>query len=301
MGRKILKWFGIVLGGLLGLAILAAVILWAIGTSKVNRTYDVRPEPIELPTDEASLQRGEFLVDNCRGCHGENLGGEVFVEEPGLLTLYSANLTTGEGGAARQDVGQLVLAIRHGIDSDGTGLLVMPSEILNHLSREDLGAIIAYLQTVAPIDHVVPEPRLQFLGRVVIAAGVIPGEVIPAAVIDHERPYTEMPKIGVNAEYGGYMAHLYGCITCHGEDLSGGPIPFDQEVVAANLTPAGELTSWSEEDFVQTLLTGVTPSGRELNSEYMPVLEEDLDVVTDDHLRDLRAIWTFLQSLPSDG
>lgn len=299
MAKRMLKWVGILLGSLIGLALVVAVVLWAVGTAKLNQTYDVEGQAVQIPTDTSSLKRGEFLVESCRGCHGENLGGEVFIEEPGLLTLYSANLTTGEGGAASQEVKDLVLAIRHGVDADGTGLLVMPADIFNNLSREDLGAIIAYLRSEEPVDNRVPEPRIMFMGRVLIGAGLVPSGIFPSQHIDHELSFVVMPEIGVNPEYGGYMADFYGCTFCHGEDLSGGPIPFDpQEVISANLTPEGELSFWSEEDFVQSLLTGVTPSGRELNPDYMPRFEEELEVVTEGHLRDLKAIWLYLQSLP---
>ena len=38
---KILKWVGITLGGLIGVIIIAAVVLYFIGSSKVNKTYNV--------------------------------------------------------------------------------------------------------------------------------------------------------------------------------------------------------------------------------------------------------------------
>ena len=42
--KKALKWIGIVLGGLVGLLVLAAVVLYAIGSSRLNKTYDIQPE-----------------------------------------------------------------------------------------------------------------------------------------------------------------------------------------------------------------------------------------------------------------
>ena len=43
IARKILKWAGIVLGGLIGVILIALVVLYFIGSSKVNKTYDVDP------------------------------------------------------------------------------------------------------------------------------------------------------------------------------------------------------------------------------------------------------------------
>jgi hypothetical protein len=64
MIRKILKWIGIVLGGLVGLLVLAFVVLYIIGTVKWNKLhgkYDVPPETINIPTDQVSIARGEHI------------------------------------------------------------------------------------------------------------------------------------------------------------------------------------------------------------------------------------------------
>ncbi len=38
---------------------------------------------------------------------------------------------------------------------------------------------------------------------------------------------------------------------------------------AVKLTPGGELAFWSEEEFIATLRTGVTPSGHQLSETIM--------------------------------
>ena len=65
MIRKISKWIGIMFGSLLGLLVLAFVILYVLGTVKWNRlhgTYDVPIEKIYVPTDQASIARGEHIA-----------------------------------------------------------------------------------------------------------------------------------------------------------------------------------------------------------------------------------------------
>ncbi len=65
MIRKILKWIGIVLGSLVGLLALAFLILYTIGTVKWNKLhgkYDVPVETICIPTDQASIARGEHIA-----------------------------------------------------------------------------------------------------------------------------------------------------------------------------------------------------------------------------------------------
>src|SRR4030095_11618017 len=102
MIRKILKWIGIVLGSLIGLLVLAFAVLYVIGTvqwNKLHGEYDVPVESIAIPTDQASIARGEHVVTIhlCRYCHTETLGGQS-VSAPTLFTLTFPNLTTGAGG-----------------------------------------------------------------------------------------------------------------------------------------------------------------------------------------------------------
>ena len=77
--RKVLKWAGIGIGGIIGLVVVVAGVMYAIGTSKVNRTYVVQTAQLTLPTDSAGLARGAHLVRTmgCVDCHGSNLGGQV--------------------------------------------------------------------------------------------------------------------------------------------------------------------------------------------------------------------------------
>lgn len=55
---------------------------------------------------------------------------------------------------------------------------------------------------------------------------------------------------------------------------------------APNITIYGDPETWSDEQFVNTLRTGVTPYGRELNSEYMPW--KYFGRMTDDELAAIR-------------
>ncbi len=103
MIRKILKWIGIVLGSLVGLLVLAFVVLYVIGTVQWNRIrgmqHDVPVERITIPTDQASITRGEHIaaIRMCGFCHTKTLSGQ-FDTVPGLITLSFPNLTAGAGG-----------------------------------------------------------------------------------------------------------------------------------------------------------------------------------------------------------
>lgn len=299
--RRLLKWIGILLGGLVGVVLVAAIVLYALGSARLNKSHDIQVETIAIPSDEAAIARGQHLVDAvtfCKACHGEDLGGDIFEDEPGMATISAANLTAGRGGVgATYSDADYVRSFRHGVSPDGRGLLFMHSDIYHNLSKQDLGAIIAYLKSAPPVDNEVPETRVAPLGRILVALGVFDTEalpLVPAEVIDHTAPFAEMPAQGATAEYGGYLMSITLCRMGHGPDLAGGPALEPGMPPGPNLTPGGELGGWSEADFIQTMRTGVSPHGHEIDPEFMP-----WDVYTKMTDEELQSLWMYLQALPS--
>jgi mono/diheme cytochrome c family protein len=298
MVRKILKWIGIVLGGLIGLLVVAFIALYLIGSIKWKRLhgqYEVPVETVAVPTDAASIARGEHVVTIhlCKECHMPTLSGQV-VGAPALFTFGIPNLTSGTGGVGGTNTdADWVRAIRHGVGHDGRGLALMPSYIFYYLSDEDLGAVIAYLKSLPPVDDQVPPTDLGPVGRVMLALGQLPPEMADPAVIriDHSAPRPASPKPGATKEYGEYLTHI--CKACHGERLNGQIIRQEGEYLAPNLTPGGELATWSEEEFKTALRTGVTPTGHKL-LEVMPW--KYVGQMTDE---EMGAVWLYLQSLPA--
>lgn len=290
---KILKWIAIVVGGLVGLLVVAFVVLLLIGRAQANKSYDVPVETITIPTDAAAIERGEHVaaIHFCQSCHTDNLGGEVSFTIPGLLTIPTPNLTAGVGGVGSFYTDEDWLrAIRHGVGHDGRALWVMPAENFSHLSDQDVGELIAYLKSVPPVDNQLPERRIEAMGQVMVALGMVP----PIAVdqIDHTAARPVAPASGVTAAYGEYLART-ACTECHGSNLNGVPFgPPGDQIPTPNLTPGGELAAWSEAEFIATLRTGVTPTGRQLGED-MPW--QYFGQMTDD---ELKALWLFLQSLP---
>lgn len=289
--RKLFKWIGITLGGLLGLLVLTAIVLYFIGGAKLSKKYDVPVETISIPSDPAALQRGEHLavIFLCTRCHSEDLSGQVYFEAPGLLSIPTPNLTSGEGGVGSfYTDNDWVRALRHGIGHDGRALFFM-LKANHYLSDEDLGALIAYLKTLPPVDNSLPERRIEPLANLMMGAGLFPP--LAADQIDHVNPVPAQPETAVTVSYGEYLSLT--CTECHGENLNGAPFgPPGEEIFTPNLTPGGELASWSEQEFFTTMRTGITPARRQLNEE-MPW--KYYGQMTDE---ELRAIWLYLQSLP---
>lgn len=291
--RLITRWIRLLFGGLIALVILAALGIYIYTNSRINHTYEFELQPIAIPTDEAALAQGEHIaiIRGCTGCHDISLQGKVVIDGPPGL-IVSSNLTGGEGGiSADYSDEEWVRAIRHGIGRNNKPLIFMPSHEFYFLSDEDLGALIAYLKSVPPVDHVLPESTARPLGRLLYMAGQF--DLLPAEKIDHTAPRPVAPNVAVTIEYGANLA--LGCIGCHGDTLSGGTIPgvSSEWPEAANLTPAGPLADWSEDDFITTLRTGVNPINHEINPEYMPW--QTIGQMSDD---ELKALWLYLQSLP---
>lgn len=298
MMNKVLMRILIVLGVLVGLIVVAGVVLNILVGAQLNKTYAVPEVAITVPDDEISITRGQHLAEalvGCTDCHGEDLGGGAVFDDPAIALIYAPNLTSGRGGIGDQlDKEELVRALRYGVDHDGRSLLVMPSEAIYNLSDEDLGALIAYVQTVPPVDRESPETSTTFLGRILIGLGVF-GELRSAELIDFEalRPPAPAPGV-VNVDSGKYLVAISGCAICHGENLGGGQSTDPAAPPSPNLTPGGELAGWSQEDFITTIRTGKTPAGDELDAKFMPW--KSFAKATDD---ELSAIWVFLQSLPA--
>jgi mono/diheme cytochrome c family protein len=274
--------------------VLAAVVLVIIGGAKANKTYDIPVESVAIPTGSEAIQRGEHIATvSCKRCHLDSLAGEVYFAAPGMLTIPTPNLTSGKGGVGGVYTAEdFVRAIRHGVARDQRGLMIMPANSFYYMSDEDLGALIAYLRSVPPVDNQLAERKIEPLGLILFGAGMIPAPV--ASTIDHTGPRPVAPQPGVTAEYGQYLAHRSFCTECHGPTLNGAPFgPPGQEVATPNLTRGGELIGWSEADFINTLRTGVTPGGHKLSDD-MPW--KYLGKMTDD---ELKALWMYLQSLPA--
>lgn len=291
---KILKWIGIVLGGLVLLIALAAGGMIASTTSRFSKTYDITPAPLTVAIADGDLAVGEHWAEmHCRECHGEDLGGGPFFEDPSIGYYDAPNLTSGKGGiGATYTDEDWVRAIRHGIKPNGTSVFIMPSENFYYLNDADLAGIIAYVKSVPPVDREIREPSLKPFAKILYALGAF-GDLLYAEVIEHDvRP--SAPAVGVSVEYGEYLVNSHGCKSCHGEALSGKQPPEPGAPLAPNLTPGGELAAWTDADFISTMRTGVTPGGTELDAAYMPW--QGLGKMTDD---ELKAVWMYLQALPA--
>ena len=291
--KRYLKWVGLAIGGVLTLLVLLILILAGIGGMRVNKTFDIQVASVDVPTDSASLERGRHFVETvglCQQCHGDNYEGQILSEDPLFGRFAPPNLTSGKGGVGGSltDI-DYVRAIRHGVGSDCKALFIMPSEAFHRFGDEDLGAMIAYLKSVPPVDNDVAQSRVRLIARILTLFD--DKALFAANQINHDAPRPVAPSIEVTAEYGEYLGTV--CSICHGNNLAGGIPLNDFNAFAPNLTPAGVLGVWTESDFISTIRTGVTPGRNKLDEEDMPW--KRFRMMSDD---ELKAIWLYLQSVP---
>jgi cytochrome c553 len=292
--RTALRILGILLILLVVCCIGVVVVVIIQSNSALNKTYDVAAEEVPISDDPEVIARGEYLANTvalCTECHGENLGGDAtFIDDPVLGTVGAPNLTTGKGGVGETFTdADYVRAIRHGVDPEGKPLVIMPAKDFNKFTLDDLGAVISYVKAQPPVDNEVDEPSLM-VGRLFLLTSE--ALMLPASDIDHDAPFPDPIEPAITPEYGSYLASI-GCEGCHGEDYAGQSFP-DGSTPSANLTPAGPLADYSEEQFLAALKTGTKASGDVISTDDMPW--DHFARLTED---DMSAIWAFLQSLPA--
>jgi mono/diheme cytochrome c family protein len=240
--KKIMKWTGIVLGGLTALMVLATVVLYFTGTGELTQTYPgVAVETIDIPNDAEAVVRGRHVATiwGCTKCHGSDLSSVVYANDPiegsipllGMLT--ASNLTSGTGGVGKSYTDtDWVRAIRHGIKPDQHVEAFMFD--YSTMSDRDLGDLIAYLKQAPAIDSVLPDTNYGPVYPVASAAGLF---APVAGQIDHSALHPAQTTPGATKEYGQYLAAV--CAGCHGKSI------------------VAQLKDWTQKDFVRAMQTTV--------------------------------------------
>lgn len=301
----------LVVGGGLGIAVFRAngIISQTVETHRVDfpipfplteeeiAALDSSANPQAVALDLA-MERGRHLVRaryGCADCHGDDFGGGVMIDDPMIGTALGPNITTGPGSRTLDyTASDWDRAVRHGVLPDGRPA-IMPAEDYQLMSDQELSDIIVYLRAQPPVDDEVEPPSLGPLGTVLVATGALPFAALE--VPSHEAPHTELPPpTEVSVEFGRHLAGV--CVGCHGTDFSGGPISGGDPSwpPARNLTPHEEgLAGWSYEDFQAALRDMKRPDGTTLLEPMTfvaPLAANMTDV-------EMRALWTYLQTVPA--
>lgn len=261
----------------------------------MNKTYDIPPLKIERSTDAAVIARGKHLAEGVAGCtskdcHGKDLaGGNTLVMGP-LGSLTGPNITGGGIGAAYKD-GELARLLRYGVKVTGKSATFMPAQDINWMNDEDLTAVISYVRSVPNVDKPNGPMKLGVLAKVLDRRGMIPIDVARKVKEGGEPQLAGRPE--PTAAYGKHLAK--GCMGCHGEGFSGGPIPGapPEMPTPLNLTPHETgLKGWTQEDFNNLLNKGDRKNGKKLHP-FMPI--ENYALMDD---TEKQALYAYLMSLP---
>ncbi|WP_224999654.1 cytochrome c [Cesiribacter sp. SM1] len=269
MLRKIFRWAAIILSGLLAVALLVYVVAHFRLEWQQKQVMEVAVQSLEIPTDSAAIARGAHLaaIKGCAECHGEDGSGKVMLDDPAMGLIAASNLTRGRGGLPNSYTNaDWVRALKHGLGADGTPLLVMPSQETTLLSAEDMSAIIAYYNSLPPVDKQSPQMSAGPLLKVLALFEMVP--LFPAHEIDHGRTLTASVEATVGAAYGQYLS--ISCTGCHGTDMKGMEPPAPGMLARPDVTASGNVGKWTEAEFIKTLRTGVTPEGKVLKQQDMP-------------------------------
>jgi hypothetical protein len=292
--KRIAKWGGIALLVLvLSLAVYVGGVAYAFSAS-VDEVYAIELPDVERSSDPAVIARGEHLAHSLAACalsdcHGEDLGGGRFQDLGPLGTMVAPNITAGGLGAEYSDA-ELARVIMHGVKRDGRTLRWMPAHETAWFPESDVVALVSWVRSKPAVDRPSRTLEVGLLGQFLDRHDLVP--IVIARRIDHSaRP--DVPEPAPTAEYGAFIGEM--CRGCHGQHLSGGPIPGapPDMPIPPNLTVHDSgLASWSYEDFTENMRERRGKDGHEL-AAMMPT-----EAITNMNDTERRALWEYLRSVP---
>jgi len=228
------------------------------------------PAQITVDMSPARVERGRYIftaLADCDGCHSERdfsrLGAPVveagrgrggampLPDLPGRIV--ASNITPDkETGIGTWTDGEKIRAIREGVGKDGRALFpIMPYPKYRHMADDDVQAVVAYLNTLAPVRNPLPKTEIKFPVSMFIKG-------VPEPVEHKNAPVD--PASG--ARYGEYLVTMASCEECHTPATKGQLDPALRfgggrtfttpygTVVSANITPDNE-TGLGKWDFAR--------------------------------------------------
>jgi mono/diheme cytochrome c family protein len=237
---------------LLAIAVLllaGAIAIYALSERAVAERVAAKAETLaasSTPIDEAHRR---IVTLGCTDCHGANLGGQKFIDDPKLGVIWAPNLTT---VAARASDQQLAQAIRQGIGADGRSLLAMPAVQYRFLTDTEVADVIRAVRAMPRAGEPSPPARLGPLARLGLATDQFRTEPRMIAAEANLAP----PDLGAATAIGRHLVATH-CSDCHGRALAGNePEP---GIKAPDLTIAG---AYDLPAFARLLRTGIKADGK---------------------------------------
>jgi mono/diheme cytochrome c family protein len=258
--RSWIKWPAALLTGLLTLAVVAVIAVAIIGIGVIERPRSNPAPDVQVSVTPETVARGEQLAWLCVDCHSSTgelplNGGQdnMIAGDIPLGEVYGINLTPG-GPLKDWSDGEIIRAIREGVDDEARPLVAMPSVAFHSMSDADVQALVAYLRSQPALRHDQPPRSSSFLALLLLGAGLAPTSVQPSIT----GP-VDAPPHGISPEYGAYLMRIAGCYDCHGWNLDGVPI---NQFIPAGPSLRARVPGWTPEQFIALFRSGALPEGR---------------------------------------
>lgn len=253
------------------------------------------------------IARGRYLAAaaDCFACHTVQNGGKPFAGGRSIETPFgnikSPNITPDrETGIGAWTDDQFVDAVRKGVRADGSHLYpAMPYTSYTKMSRDDVLAIRAYLNTVEPVRNAVTANTLPFPFNIRLSLAAW------KMLYFQEGAYQPDPKRSAEWNRGAFLVEGPGhCTACHTpKSFLGG------DEVAHHLQ-GSNLQGWFAPDITNDSKTGIGAWSPEQIATYLkgghnrisaatgPMAEEVVDSTSKLSDSDLMAMAIYLKSLP---
>ena len=281
--------FEVVLLVVIGLVLALTFYVYMRSDMELHKVYDVAVEPIEMPTGPGVVAEGERLarIRGCFWCHGQFLEGQKYFAEAdkGLIAI-APNLTS---KVREYTPAEFARAVRHGVKGDGTSVQpAMPSFAFYNMSDADMGAIIAYIQSLPVQEGFQGEFRLMPIGWFRWITGRFPPNA--AELIDHTAARPDPALNGGLTERGRYLAESI-CTECHG-DNGRIRVPNTPDLVVS--------AAYTREDFQRLMRTGAPLGERKIDYHMVDVSKYRYIELRDDEIDALHAYFRSMVGLPPE-
>jgi mono/diheme cytochrome c family protein len=263
---------------------------------------------LEKPGDAAAGRR-IFYAGGCESCHAApgqpdplKLGGGLELKTP-FGSFYPPNISSDpvDGIGAWRPV-DLANALLSGVSPEGRHYYpAFPYTSYQRMETADAADLFAFLRTLPAVQGRSPPNRLAFPFSIRRAIGLW------KLLYFDNAPLAPDPRQGAQGNLGRYLVEGPGhCGECHtprgplgamepGRALTGAPAP-DGKGKTPNLTGAA-LADWTNDDIVEALTSGFTPTGDVLGAGMTGVVRNMAQLPKSDR----EAIAVYLKSLGSSG
>ena len=276
---KVLRLAGYALAALLGLLVLSGLGLY-IASERILHAPAVATAS-HLATPSAAQRadaRRQLQVLGCTNCHGAQLRGRLFFDEPGVAKLHAPNLTLVAAQASDADLDR---AIRQGIGHKGRSLFVMPSQEYQFLTDAEVAALIEAIRRFPAGGEAMPALQVGPLGRI----GVVTGKFQTAPALVAAYRAERLPDLGSGLAHARHIVET-NCTECHGPGLHG------KEVKPGTVAPDLAVVLAYDPARFRTLLRTGTPVGNRPLTLMAEVARSDFRALTDAEIDGIHAYLT---------